>query len=481
MNKIFKYITVAAAVLTVTASCNKEEDLLFDQSTAKRLNAATENYAKRLADSKGGWIMEYYATNDAAEYNSGEAASYMGFPIVTQFNADGSVLVAMNNAFSGDHNFSEDSRSFSGSGYKEEKSLWQIIGDNGPVLTFNTYNELFHTFSDPRSYSVEDLGWGNSSSNIQGQGLLGDYEFIMIDVPEGGQHIMLKGKKRGTYIRLTRLPEGTDFDAYLTDLKNFQKLVFPQTAPNYCVLTVDGDKFKTNEMFSTIPNLYTYDGDELADESYHPFLITKRNDKYYLRFRDKFSYTYTATDETKNYDIQELVYDADKNYFYQESKPENTLKPQDATDFFLQQAYAEGWTFARNNGTGALNDAYNAVYNDFKAIKYTLQNMALIEYPTDNINYTALRVRYSTGKSTANALYLFTAENVEGGVKMTYKEPANTASQTIHTKLTSIQTMIDALSGTFKISPKTTPFNLSSIVLTNAADESSSYTITSVK
>lgn len=471
MNKIFKYITVAAAVLTVTASCTKEEENLFDQSTAKRLNAATADYAKRLADSKGGWIMEYYATNEAAEYNSGEAASYMGFPIVTQFNADGSVLVAMNNAFSGDHDFSEDSRSFSGSGYKEEKSLWQIIGDNGPVLTFNTYNELFHTFSDPRSYSVSDLGYGNSSSNIQGQGLLGDYEFIMIDVPEGGQHVMLKGKKRGTYIRLTRIPEGTDFNTYLTDLSSFQKAIFPKTAPNHCVLTVDGDKFKTNEMFSTIANLYKYDGDELADESYHPFLITKRNDKYYLRFRDKFSYTYTATDETKDYDLQELVYDADNNCFYQEGKPENNIKPQDPVDFVkssLKGAHEFSWT-RTSTGSDSFKALIGDVYTKMNSAKYTFTSMNLKANTEEGTAVLRLYYRNTSTKKNVNALYNFTYEETENGFKLTYVD-CDTPGQSLLTKCPIIQDVLDKLNGEYNISVADNYFDLSKTQWTSVAD-----------
>ena len=77
------------------------------------------------------------------------------------------------------------------------------------MLSFSTYNDILHYFSDPAIYD-------------QGNGLSGDYEFVMVDVPEDHQTIMLKGKKRGTYVRLTRLPDGTDFETYLKDVYDFQ-------------------------------------------------------------------------------------------------------------------------------------------------------------------------------------------------------------------------------------------------------------------
>ena len=32
-----------------------------------------------------------------------------------------------------------------------ETSMYELIADSGPVLTFNTHNSLFHYFSDPNN------------------------------------------------------------------------------------------------------------------------------------------------------------------------------------------------------------------------------------------------------------------------------------------------------------------------------------------
>lgn len=478
MNKIFKYITVAAAVLTVTASCNKEEDLLFDQSTAKRLSAASVAYAERLADSKAGWIMEYYATNDVAEYNSGEAASYMGFPIVTNFNADGSVLVSMNNGFSGDQSVTEDSREYTGNGYKEEKSLWEIIGDNGPVLTFNTYNQLFHTFSDPRSYYCDNLGWGNSSEGSQGVGVGGDYEFIMIDVPQGGKHIMLKGKKRGTYVRLTRLPEGTDPEAYLKDISDFQKSVFPKEAPNYCVLTVNGDKFKTNEMFSTIPNIYTYSGDELADESYHPYIITKRDDKYYLRFGQKFSYTYVnENDRTVDYGLQEMVYDEQKDCFYDENNASTTLEGPEPGLFFTEEVNAAQYWIL--NASSVMSDKFKATFNDLKTKmksngSYTLSSIQFCKFEGEPV----LRVYYqNSSKKNVSAYYKMEMEVTADGVKLNIGEPINDSSLSVYNKVEALRDFLKMLSTDIKVEATGSRFFQKTIKFTIVTDPESSFVI----
>ena len=158
--------------------------------------------------------MEYYPTNTDEEYKG------RGYLIMADFDKDESVTLAMNNIMSDDV-------------YMEERSLWEIIADNGPVLTFNTYNEVLHCFSNPEYYE-------------SGKGFEGDYEFVMIDVPEDGQFIMLKGKKRGTYVRLTRLPDGTNFEEYLADIKAFHNGIFPANAVNENVLQVGGQKYSIN-------------------------------------------------------------------------------------------------------------------------------------------------------------------------------------------------------------------------------------------
>ena len=208
------------------AGCAGEEKDLFEKSAAERLNETGKIYSSRLQSSEAGWVMEYYPTNTDETYKG------RGYLIMADFDKDESVTLAMKNIMSDDE-------------YMEERSLWEIIADNGPVLTFNTYNEVLHCFSNPEYYE-------------SGKGFEGDYEFVMIDVPEDGQFIMLKGKKRGTYVRLTRLPDGTDFQEYLNDVNAFTKKIFPENAVNEDVLTIGDKKFAINSGSTGIMGMYPY-------------------------------------------------------------------------------------------------------------------------------------------------------------------------------------------------------------------------------
>ena len=152
------YISLMVASL-LSVGCAGEEDDLFDASAAERLNAASDKYSELLESSEGGWVIQYYPTND------GEPTTGQGYLWCVQFNKDHSVRVGMNNYFSGNS-------------YKEEVSGWDVITDNGPVLSFSTANSLVHAFSDPDRRSVP-----GSSDDVWGVGIGGDYEFVIVDAP----------------------------------------------------------------------------------------------------------------------------------------------------------------------------------------------------------------------------------------------------------------------------------------------------------
>lgn len=121
--------------------------------------------------------------------------------LCAKFSSDGSVTMGMNNRFSNDT-------------YVSDRSLWDIITDDGPVLSFSTYNDCIHAFCDPNDLPTSIRGGGSS---VTGLGAEGDYEFVITDLQDNAEQGTIKGKKRGTYVRMTRLPEGTDFQQYLAE------------------------------------------------------------------------------------------------------------------------------------------------------------------------------------------------------------------------------------------------------------------------
>jgi len=180
------------------SSCLSEEKNLFPESAALRLNHTLENTKQILLSpqNNNGWVMEYFPNNDTE-----------GYTFLMNFDINTFVTVAAKNKYT--------------PVYTTDKSAYDVIGDNGPVLTFNTYNKVFHLFSDPK----DPFG----SSSLYGIGLLGDYEFIIMNA--NNDLLTLKGKKRGTEILMYPLAQGQDWKDYFDKLDIMDASLFNPKLP----------------------------------------------------------------------------------------------------------------------------------------------------------------------------------------------------------------------------------------------------------
>ena len=435
MNKILSISALFAAALAFTG-CAGEEDDLFSKSAADRLNETQKVFSSRLTASEAGWAMEYYPTTELT------GAKAMGYLMLCDFDPNSEVRVGMNNAVSGNT-------------YKESTSAWEVITDNGPVLSFNTYNACMHAFSDPV---------GNSSFGTEtGKGFEGDYEFVMVDVPDGGDYIMLKGKKRGTYVRLTRLDEGTtDFDAYLKDVKTFETSKFGSSYPNPCVVTFGDSVMTMRNASSGIAGMYPYGGDPITSESFHPFMITKRGGKYYFRFREAL----TSSDESKT--AQEFVYDEANDKFVGVEDPAYSIEGENPDTFFVQTiAGGNGWMF---RSTSAMSD-------DIKSIVTTINNevKANIGSRAAYNSYTlkmidgkyVLAVNFKPQRGLAYDLnYYFSVAKTEKGITLAYESTDDEDAQEKLTLTPTLSTLFSTLAGEYVLSGASTKFNLGSLKMT---------------
>lgn len=426
------------------SSCKNEEDDLFGSSAAERLIQAEKDYTERLISSEGGWIMELYPTNDVVEPGDDYEQMGMGYVLLAKFNSDNTVKVAMNNSESGDK-------------YTEATSIWEVISDNGPVLTFDTYNSVLHTFSDP-------LGNGDI-----GTGIGGDYEFVIIDCDKDAEYAMLKGKKRATYNRLTRLEPGTDFATYLQDIKDFKTNTFGASAPNYIILEMGDTKYKIEGVTGNICNIYPYDGDAISDASYWTYLITKHNDKYYFRFRDEFT-----SKRVKS--AQEFVFDAEEMAFTAVNDASCKIKgpnSEDVASIFERSLY-NGSTW-KINKTNEMSDAmkslvegvYDGITNNGSA--YTMDNTHSIDIALNADGSKVLvSLNYKQNRSNTKVQYRYNIEFVEGKMKLTYDVPVNTNASNFYNKIPAVKAFVDAIVEDF--TPSATViggFSLSEIRLTD--------------
>ncbi len=235
-----KSIYLAAIAALALSACSSDDDRIFDQSAADRLEQYKKEYAEVLTAEGGLWTMEYFSNPDEP-----------GYLFVMKFDKNGSVEIAANHKWIGCE-------------FKKETSLWKMIADNGPVLSFNSYNNLFHIFSDPANITGPDAPTGESGDiNETGYGHEGDYEFQFMEVSDDGKTVRLLGKKRLYDIFLHRLDPSTDVEQYLSDVKEVSSR-FSSKFNDLTMTDVDGNLYRVYDMSTGIPSVYPLAGDEVS-------------------------------------------------------------------------------------------------------------------------------------------------------------------------------------------------------------------------
>lgn len=459
MNKILSFALLCSAALSFTACVNEEDDL-FDKSAAERLNEASALYSSRLTASPNGWAVQLYpTTKDEAPYGT-------GYLLLFRFNADKSVVASMNNSLSNNE-------------YWEDTSAWDVITDNGPVLTFNTYNKVVHTFSDPED--VPSTGTDTNPNDETGTGIGGDYEFIIVDAPEDASYMMLKGKKRGTYNLLTPVKEGVDYESYLEDVKTFQSRTFSSDAPTFNVLHVGDSLYKMEDANDGIPNIYKYNEDAIMSESFNPMLITKLDNDYYLRFRDKKTY--------EGITVQEFKYVPEKDAFVSVDNESCYICGDDPLRFFTQQLCKKDYRWQWNRSS-TMSDDYNAAFmalsNKMSASKYTLSQTQLIvpndltaekgkEITTGDFKF---RLTYAYNRRNYNLDYKFTWTKSDNKLVCSYDGPETDAGSIMLNTFPELQQLLNVLTGDVLVTAGDSGFNLNYIRLTSGSNPNMWFNVT---
>lgn len=443
------FIICSLPVSVALTGCAGEEDDIFSATAAERLNESSAKYSARLEAQPNGWAMQYYPTyENEAPYGS-------GYLILMDFNHDHSVKVAMDN-------------NFSGGKYATDTSVWEVITDNGPVLSFNSFNTCMHAFSDP-----EDIPW--TSDNEQSEGCGGDYEFIIVDAPEDASYMMLKGKKRNTYNLLTPIEEGVDYEAYLADVKQFHNAIFQENELVSNLMHFGPDSlYRMDGSNDGLPNIYPYDADAIANQAFNPFLITKRGQDYYVRFRDAFEKDYLTGE------LQELRYDSIAQEFVGTDCPEWRITGYDPVKFFVEKM--ESTNKVSLNASSVMSDKFKTyVDNVVKAItslkmKNRAYAFASIFFAYDgNAKGYAWNVSYRVPSSSknSNATYLMEMTNEADVVTFKYTTPydeGGTISSVIAETLPDIPALLQVLNRSFKVTPVISKFNLSQLRFTAVDD-----------
>lgn len=195
-----KYLVLIGLFAATMVACSRDEESLFDKPAAQRAQEAITNAFDVLTSNETGWEMAYFPNLEA---------SAKGYNMVLKFNKNGNVSVTAKNSATTMNKIMTDTA-----------STWAVKSDYGPILTFDTYNDVFHAFSDPQN---------------DGAGLLGDYEFLILKATP--ELVLLKGKKHSAYT-VMRPMKNTDLAAYFAACEKMQTNLFGN---NNIVTLTQGD------------------------------------------------------------------------------------------------------------------------------------------------------------------------------------------------------------------------------------------------
>ena len=212
MKKIL-FVAFSSFFSVVLTSCQFEDEDYFDTPAALRIEKATSEIQQTLVDAPNGWVMQYFTGTDEVE----------GFNILARFDKSGKVTLAGNHRFLRDGNANK---------YTEFSSLYQVLREDGPVLAFNTWNDVLTPLIDP-----VDPSKAPNSLEKDGEGMAGDHNLVVTSYSK--DEILLRGERHSARIRMIPCPgDWQEYMASVNDLKNYYA---NSTIPNFYVIGPKAD------------------------------------------------------------------------------------------------------------------------------------------------------------------------------------------------------------------------------------------------
>ena len=318
--------------------------------------------------------MEYFC-------NAGEP----GYNYIMTFHNDGTVDISTKNS------------QVNGGAFITDKSLWEVVSDYGPVLSFNTYNKAFHVFANPEL----ELGTSGTSSSTYGKGHEGDYEFVIINADEN--QVKLRGKKTAITIIMRRLSaeDGATDEEYFTNLTSVLNATFSNRINNYILTTASGKRYICNgdegPINSMFWSFYPEGGSLLDNGEYMNAIFTTKG----VHFMEPLSFL-TEYDENdvaaQSFDIQ-----PDGTLLCNEDGV-TTIKGPALADLFHQKQI--GWTLIDLNGD--FLTIFNQIVDEAKTTK--VNNKPL------NYKFQWLQLGYDNTKAKYRLYFRFNTGNNYGSI-----------------------------------------------------------------
>lgn len=208
MKKI-KYITTCVALAAIALSgCSRfEEEDLFSESAALRIEHNADKLQEILVNAPQGWVMQYYTGRGVSVFE--------GFNLFAKFERGGKVTMAGNHRFLRDGNAGK---------YTEASSLYELIREDGLVLAFNTWNDVLTPFVDPVAH------WAAPDDLVKdGEGMEGDQNLVVTSMSEN--EILCRGERWDAHIRLVKADR--DWKTYIADTETMKGRITNNVISSY--------------------------------------------------------------------------------------------------------------------------------------------------------------------------------------------------------------------------------------------------------
>lgn len=346
--KINKILIFSLAVLATVGlnSCLKDQEDKFDEPASSRMQNYLSKAKSTLENSEYGWAFDYFPDR----YHS-----YGGFAYTVQFD-DTSATVGTEIAA----DMSE-----------RIKSLYKMGTDNGPILSFDTYNVFMHYFATPSASAYEAMD--------------GDFEFVIDDIQD--DVVRVHGKRTLNKMSFHKLTK--NYLEYLNGVTQMKDYIIFQGIQG----TIDGHTFQASTDIATGEADFVFDGDTANVQTCY-FLVTDEGirfdrlieigetsfDEITVPYNDSESLSITASNGTTytveavypegyrklsqypgtywlEYQVADSI-DADGNVYYADDSVKVTLSINDDNSGLLMSGlnslYDVTLTYNRSEGTLSL-------------------------------------------------------------------------------------------------------------------------------
>ena len=217
MKKNIRYIALSMvlASIALVGCSNFEEADFFEEGPAMRVTHFNEDLKSRLveqsAEDKYGWVIQYFVKGT-------DERDFEGFNLFGRFYDDGKVTLASN------HRFLRNKRAGK---YTESTSVYEMLSEEGPVLAFNSWNDILTVFVDP-----VDPSQAPTTIISDGEGMSGDQNLVFESYKD--ENILFHGQRHFAGVRF--VPCDRPWETYIADTETTKNYITNSTITSYYVI-----------------------------------------------------------------------------------------------------------------------------------------------------------------------------------------------------------------------------------------------------